>query len=71
MYVTQLSEIVAGMRSKGRECAWFLTIVYIVENYWNRDCQCRYIRGRFFYVCRTKQGRKTAPYGKLVGTTDV
>ena len=49
----------AVWNSRGRECGWFLTIVCIAENYWDRDCQCRYIRGRCFYVCRTKQGRKT------------
>jgi hypothetical protein len=49
----------AVWNSRGRECGWFLRIVCIAENYWNRDCQCCYIRGRCFYVCRTKQGRKT------------
>lgn len=32
--------------------------------------QCRYIRGRYPYVCRTKQGIKHVTYGELVGNIE-
>jgi len=34
------------------------------------DWQCRYIRGRSRYACRTKQGTKHMPYSELVGKTN-
>jgi len=35
-------------------------VIKILVNYIGIDYrQCRYIRGRCSYVCRTKQGRKT------------
>jgi hypothetical protein len=45
--------------------------VYFLENYiGSGDLQCRYIRCRFSYICRTKQAKIQLPYGKLFGTTE-
>ena len=58
-----ISEVVAGMNvvlSKAEKHVPYGEIAFILENYIRTDeWQCRYIRGRCWYECRTKQGRKT------------
>jgi len=49
-----------GLASQGRGDSWVLKMASFLENYIGTDdWQCRYIRGRCSYVCRTKQGRQT------------
>ena len=56
----QLPERVEGLSSQGRGDGRNLLTIYLLENYnGTDDWQCRYIRGTYFYACRTKQGKKT------------
>jgi hypothetical protein len=49
-----------GLPSRWRGDGWILQIAYLLENYFGTVVwQCRYIRGRCSYACRTKRGRKT------------
>jgi hypothetical protein len=51
---------VEGLPSQGRRNRQILKIVYFLEDYIGTDgWQRRYILGRYSYVNRTKQGRKT------------
>jgi len=42
----------------------------LLDNIGKDDWQHRFIRGRFSYVCRIKQGWINVPNGELVGTTE-
>jgi hypothetical protein len=53
-------ESVAGLPFQGRGDGRFLKIGYLLGNYSGvDDWQCRYIRGRYYSVYRTKYGRKS------------
>jgi len=46
--------------SQGQEEGRILITAYVLETYIGIDeQQCRYIRGRCSYVCRTTQGKQT------------
>jgi hypothetical protein len=63
---------VVGLLSQGRGDDKIIKIAYFLENYIETDdWQCRYIRGRRRYVCRTKQGKKHVLYRELVGEADL
>ena len=55
----QLLERVEGLPSQGQCNGWILKTALFMENYIRTgNWQCRYMRGRWSNVCRTKRGRK-------------
>ena len=61
-----------GLPSQGRGDGKIMRVAYCLEKcIGTGGWQCRYIRGKCSYICRSKRGRKTrALWREIVATTE-